>query len=136
MSDAPLHAGDTLEAIFADRRFVVWRWETRSKGERTKVPYVPGIWRKAESDNPFEGAAGARLTLNRLQDLVNAALEQIVLVAEMRIERRPADICSIENLFHSDRWIRLFAGESDERFLKRCLRSLYSAVWCFRTIAT
>ena len=51
MSDAPLHVGDQLEAIFADRRFVVWRWETR-QGARTKVPYEPGSGRKAESDNP------------------------------------------------------------------------------------
>ena len=52
MSDAPLHAGDTLEAIFADRRWVVWAWVTR-QGMRTKVPYVPGVGRKAESDNPL-----------------------------------------------------------------------------------
>jgi hypothetical protein len=49
--DAKLHVGDQLEAIFGDRRFVVWRWETR-QGAKTKVPYVAGVGRLAATDDP------------------------------------------------------------------------------------
>jgi hypothetical protein len=58
--------------------------------------------RKAERDHPFGGAAGARLTPNRPQDLMNAALEQIVFIAKMRIERRPAHVRAVEDLLNGD----------------------------------
>ncbi len=69
--------------------------------------------RKAERENLFGSAARTAPTVNRAQHFVNAALEEIVLVAEMRVEGRPSDIGAIENLFHRDRVVRLFAREAD-----------------------
>jgi hypothetical protein len=90
--------------------------------------------RKAECDNPFDRAAGPRAMVNRLEDLVNAAFEQIVLIAKVRVERRFADVRSVKNLLHCDRGVWLFARESDERVMERGFRPAHSSVRCFRTI--
>ena len=42
-----------LAPLIAERRWLVWRWETNNQGKRTKVPYrakQPGV--KASSTNP------------------------------------------------------------------------------------
>jgi hypothetical protein len=58
--------------------------------------------RQAERDDVFGRTAGARPIVQRSQDLVDAALEQIVLVAIMGVERRAADIGAVEDLLHGD----------------------------------
>src|SRR5215207_7128010 len=70
--------------------------------------------RKAERDSVFEWAAGPRMSASRLQDVANAALEQIVFVAKVRVELRLNDVGATENLLHGDLGIRLFAREANE----------------------
>jgi hypothetical protein len=55
---------DALRPLVGKFRWVLWKWETRENGKRTKVPYQPS-GKKAESDNPrtwtsFAAACAAR----------------------------------------------------------------------------
>jgi hypothetical protein len=63
-----------------------------------------------EGDDPLDRAATARLIMDRPQELVNARLEQITLVAEVRVERRPANVRAVEDLPDGNRGVRLLAG--------------------------
>src|SRR5262245_30895107 len=56
--------------------------------------------RKAEGNHPFERWSPARLIANRSQHLVDATLEQIVLISEMSVKGRATNVRAIENLLH------------------------------------
>ncbi len=84
--------------------------------------------RQTECDETFGSTADAGPIVQRSQDVVDTALEEIVLVAKMRVERRAANVGAIENLLHDDRRIRLFPGKTDQRCVQRRFRPLHAPV--------
>ena len=90
--------------------------------------------RPAERQYPIDGAAGFRMSMRRAKYLVNATEEQFILVAEVFIERRAANVGTVQDLGDGNRAIGLLARESDEGVLQRRSRSPYSPVSCIRTI--
>src|SRR5262245_61237431 len=91
--------------------------------------------RQAEGHHPVD-RSGTRAPVNRPEYLVNTTLEQFVLVAEMRVEGRSADVGAIEDLLHRNRAIRLLVGKTNQRLPQRCLRPPDSPVARFPTILT
>src|SRR5262245_60887665 len=88
--------------------------------------------RKAECDDAF-GCALATLFAKRPDDVVNAALEKLVLAGEMRVEGGSAHVRAMQDLLDGDGGVRLFAGEAEQCLSQRALRPLYSPIWSFRT---
>lgn len=74
---------------------------------------------KTERDDLFEWAAGTGLFVHRPEHLVNAALEEFVFVSEVRVEGGSANVRAMEDLFHRDGAVRLFAGKPDQRVSQR-----------------
>jgi hypothetical protein len=66
MTDTPIHAGLFIDALYGDRRFVVWRLETVN-GRPTKVPYIPGVGGRARTDDrmTWRSHAEAQATLEK-----------------------------------------------------------------------
>jgi hypothetical protein len=86
--------------------------------------------RQTEPENLFV-PPGRRWRARRVygvQHLVYAADEQLVFVADVCVEGRSADIGAIQNLFHRDRVVALFADQGVERRAQLVLSPLDATI--------
>lgn len=88
---------------------------------------------QAERGHPTRRADIASPLVDGPEHVVDAAVQQVVLVTEMLVERRPSDIRSSENFLDSDGVVGLLTREVDQGIVERGFRPAYSAVLCFRT---
>jgi hypothetical protein len=68
----------------------------------------------AERRDLIENAAVPGPLVSRSKQVMDTAFEQLVLVAEMRVEGRSSDIGALENLLHCNCVVRLLARQIDE----------------------
>src|SRR6516164_6042783 len=79
-----------------------------------RVPVLINVFedRKAEPDNAlpwFSGRTRFHRRMNRSEHVMDAADEQLILVAKMHVEGRAAHIGAIQNLLHDDLVVWLLA---------------------------
>ena len=75
--------------------------------------------RQAEREQAIQSGLRPRSAAGRVKHIMDATLEQIVLIAKVHVKRRLADVGTIEDLLHGDRRIRLLAREP-ERLATTC----------------
>jgi len=85
---------------------------------------------KAEPENPSLPFSGRRSEVlwERTQHLVYAADQQVILIAEMHVESRSADIRAIKNLLDDYGVVGLLSDEGDEGLSQEFVRLLHPSV--------
>ena len=79
--------------------------------------------RPAEIDDSFGPGLAAVMMPNRVDQFVDSAFEQFILVPEVRVERRSSNVCPIQDVLDRDRMIGLLPRKTDQRIACRVSRS-------------
>ena len=98
-----------------------------------RVPMLMDVFedRKAETDEALEWFSRRlrfRRRMNRSEHVMDAAGEQLVLVAKMHVESRAAYVGAIQNVLHDYLVVRLFTNERAESLVKEVHRFLNSPI--------
>lgn len=79
--------------------------------------------RQAETDNAFDAGLSATLMMSQPEHFDDSALEHVVLVPEVRVERRSGDISAVQDVLDRDGVIGCLTGEADQRIVRSAPRA-------------
>lgn len=97
-------------------------------GAKKPSPFVRMLDQPAYKRERGSALLHRSLSAKPLAEVIKPASKQLVLAAEVDVERRPPDIGAIADVLHADRFPTALENQSDECFLQRGAGSLHPAV--------